>query len=77
MSTINKIQSGFRVVGPNLANYQQSTWYYPTLEEAKRFAEHMANEVDAEYDILQYVGTVRQVVLPPRPIEFVPASTSS
>jgi hypothetical protein len=48
----------------------------PTFEEAKRFAENIAQEVDAEYDILQYIGTVRQVVVPSRPIEFVKAEPS-
>lgn len=72
-----KLRSGYRVVGPNTADYRQSTWYMPTLEEAKRFANHIAAEVDAEYDILKYVGSVRQVPLPPRPIEWVEAKRSS
>jgi hypothetical protein len=73
MSDKHKIRSGFRVVGPNTAYYRQSTWYFPTLEEAKKFCETIAQDVDAEYDILQYVGTVRQVPVPPRPVEWVEA----
>lgn len=68
---MSKIKSGFRVVGPNTSNYQQSTWYFSTLEEAKKFCETIALDVDAEYDILKYIGTMRQVPVPPRPVEWV------
>jgi len=71
MSDKHKIRDGFRVVGPNLSDYRESVWYFPTLQEARKFAEGIALEVDDEYDIFQYVGTVRQVPLPPRPLEWV------
>lgn len=73
----SKLRDGFRVVGPNTADYSISTWYMSTLDEARRFAEGIAKNVDAEYDILQYVGTVRQKPLDPRPVEFVTPSTAS
>lgn len=69
----SKLRKGFRVVGPNLANYQISTWYFASLQEARAFAEGIAKQVDAEYDILQYVGVVRQKPLESRPLEFVEA----
>ena len=69
-------RSSFRVVGPNASDYTRTTWYFPTLEEAKKFCEHIAQDVDAEYDILQYIGTVRQVPVPPRPIEWVEAKAA-
>lgn len=71
MSTKHKIRNGFRVVGPNTADYREHTWYFPSLEEARRFADNIAADLDAEYDIFQYIGTVRQVPRPTRPIEFV------
>lgn len=74
MSDKHKIRSGYRVVGPNIYNYSQSTWYFPTLEEAKGFCEGIAKDLDAEYDILKFVGTIRQVPLPTRPIEWVEAT---
>lgn len=61
------------MVGPNTSDYQRTTWYFPTLEEARNFCENIAKEVDAEYDVLQYIGTVRQKPLEPRPIEWVEA----
>lgn len=66
-----KIRTGFRVVGPNLADGRVSTWYMQSLEEAKSFAEGIAKQCDAEYDILQFVGTIRQIPMPPRPIEWL------
>lgn len=71
MSDKHKIRDGFRVVGPNTNNYRESNWYFPTLESAEAFARHIAEEVDAEYDIFQYIGTIRQIPLPPRQIEFM------
>jgi hypothetical protein len=73
MSNDTKIRDGFRVKGPNTADGRIHIWYMPTLEEAQTFAENIAKEVDAEYDIYEYVGSVRQIPLEPRPIEFVPA----
>lgn len=66
-------EGGFRVVGPNLADGRITTWYMGSISEAKNFAEGIAAQMDSEYDILEYVGTVRQVLLAPRPIEWVPA----
>lgn len=59
-------------MGPNTLDLQQHTWYFPSMEDARRFCENIASEVDAEYDIFQYIGTVRQIPLPPRPLEFLP-----
>lgn len=73
MSNKHKIRKGYRVVGPNTADYKISTWYFPTFKEAEQFCNHIAADVDAEYDILKYVGTVRQKPLEPRPVEYVPA----
>jgi len=73
MSDTHKIRSGYLVVGPNTSDYRQSTWYFPTLEESKKFCEAIAKEVDAEYDILKFIGTVRQVPLPTRPLEWMEA----
>ena len=64
-------RSKYRVVGPNTSDYRQSTWFYDDVEEAKKFALHMAGEVDATYDIFQYIGSYRQTPLPVRPIEFI------
>lgn len=74
--THEKSGGGFRVVGPNTSDYRQSTWRFPTLLEARRFAEGIAQTVDAEYHIFQHVGTVRQVPLPPRPVEYLEAPAS-
>lgn len=67
----HKIRDGFRVRGPNAADYRIHDWYFPTLDAAKTFAEHIAADVDAEYEIFQYIGSVRQEVVPPRPLEFI------
>lgn len=67
------IKSGFRVVGPNTSDLRESTWYFPTLKEARHFCEHIALEVDAEYDIFQFIGTVRQEPAPKRPIQWIAA----
>ncbi len=69
--TDHRVRKGFRVVGPNLADGSVTTWYMETLEEARKFADGIAQRCDAEYDILQYVGTVRQVPLPLRPLEWL------
>jgi hypothetical protein len=64
----------YQVRGPNLADYRISTWYYDELDGplgARAFADRMANEVDTEYEILEVIGIVRQIPLPPRPLEFV------
>lgn len=66
-----KIKDDFWVLGPNSHNYQPTQWYFSTLEEAKKFCETMAQDIDGEYDILQFIGTVRQVPVPSRPIEWV------
>lgn len=75
MTTTHKTRSGYRVIGPNTADGRITTWYPATLAEAKTFAESIAKEMDAEYDILLYVGTVRQVPLEPRPVEWVEAAS--
>ena len=72
---MSKLRNGFSVVGPNTLNLEEHIWYCPTLEDARRLADSLAAQVDAEYEIYQYIGAVRQVVVPPRPIEFVPAET--
>lgn len=74
--THDKSGGGFRVVGPCLGSYQQTTWRFPSLSEARKFAESIAQSVDAEYHIFQHVGTVRQVPLPPRPVEYLEAPAS-
>ena len=71
MNHEHKVRDGFRVVGPNSLNGRIEVWSLPDLEKAKEFAEMMAKDVDAEYDILRFVGTVRQVPLEPRPLEFI------
>lgn len=71
MSNEHKVRNDYRVVGPNSLNGKMEVWALPDLEKAKEFAEIMAKDVDAEYDILRFVGTVRQVPLEPRPLEFI------
>lgn len=65
-----EIKSGYEVVGPNTADYRESRWYFPSLADARRFAEHIALEVDAAYDIYLHVGRVQQKPLEHRPLEF-------
>ncbi len=69
----HKLRDGFRVVGPNTSDYEKSIWYFKTLEEAKTFAFGIAADVDAEYEIYQYVGSIGQIPTPTRPIQFIGA----
>lgn len=73
MGDKHKVRRGYRVIGPNVSNYQSSTWTFETLDLAKTFAIGMVNEVDVEYDILKYVGSIRQKPKKLRPIEWVEA----
>lgn len=72
MSSEHKIRGGFRVVGPNTNDGEIHIWYFPDFDRAKSFATHIASEVDAEYDIFEYKGSVRQEKPKPRPVEFIP-----
>lgn len=68
------ILGGYRVIGPNTADYTESRWYFPLLADARRFAEHIALEVGwASYDIYLHVGRIQQEPIPPRPLQYTEA----
>ena len=71
MNHEHKTRNGFRVIGPNSVNGKIEVWSFLDFEKAREFAEVMAKDVDAEYNIYRFVGIVRQVPLEPRPLEFI------
>lgn len=66
-----KCRDGYRVSGKNTADGRLSLWYFPTQEDADRFAKHLVEDTSQdEVDVLLYVGSWRKAK---PPLEFIPA----
>ena len=62
--------SQFKVFGPNIPDGSLEFWHYETLNEAMKFAEFIAGETGAQYQVFQLHGSFEREK---PPVKFTPA----
>lgn len=62
-----KIRAGYRVIGNNTVDGALHSWYFPTIDEANKFAESLCRTTGEEVDVCKYLGSWKTV----RPTEFI------
>lgn len=56
------VKSGYRVIGPNTADGALHSWYFPSEEDANRFAKDLAISTDQEIEVCKFVSCWRSVI---------------
>ena len=52
----DRIASGYRVIGQNTLDGSLHSWYFPTEEQANKFAEHLASKTDEEVEVCKFIS---------------------